>query len=95
MSDNSAIEWTDATWNPVTGCTKVSLGCDHCYAERFTERFRGTKGNYWENGFDLTLRPERLDQPLRWKRPRMIFVNSMSDLFHKDIPFWHTIVSST
>ena len=82
----SAIEWTDATWNPVTGCTKITPGCDHCYAERFAERFRGTPGHPFVNGFDLTLRPERLSQPLSWKRPRMIFVNSMSDLFHKGIP---------
>ena len=86
MAGTTAIEWTDATWNPVTGCTKISPGCDHCYAERFSERFRGTAGHAFENGFDLTLRPERLDQPLRWQSPRMIFVNSMSDLFHKDIP---------
>lgn len=86
MSDNSAIEWTDATWNPVTGCTKVTRGCDNCYAERIAERFRGTPGHPFENGFDLTLRPERLAQPLSWKRPRRVFVNSMSDLFHKDIP---------
>lgn len=86
MGDTTSIEWTDATWNPVTGCTKVSTGCDHCYAERFSERFRGTLGHPFEKGFDLTLRPERLDQPLRWRAPRMIFVNSMSDLFHKEIP---------
>jgi protein gp37 len=86
MADGSSIEWTDATWNPVTGCTKISAGCDNCYAARFSERFRGTPGHPFENGFDLTLRPERLEQPLRWRRPRMIFVNSMSDLFHKDIP---------
>lgn len=86
MSDNSAIEWTDATWNPVTGCTKISRGCDHCYAERFSERFRGVKGHPFEQGFDLRLWPERLEQPLQWKRPRRIFVNSMSDLFHKDVP---------
>ncbi len=86
MADATAIEWTDATWNPVTGCTKISAGCDNCYAERFSERFRGTRGHPFEAGFDLTLRPERLDQPLRWRQPRMIFVNSMSDLFHKEIP---------
>jgi protein gp37 len=86
MADSTGIEWTDATWNPVTGCTKISSGCDHCYAERFSERFRGTRGHPFEKGFDLTLRPERLDQPLRWRLPRMIFVNSMSDLFHKEIP---------
>lgn len=86
MADRSHIEWTDATWNPVTGCTKISAGCDNCYAERFSERFRGVPGHAYENGFDLTLRPKRLDQPLRWKRSRMIFVNSMSDLFHKKVP---------
>ena len=86
MSDRSSIEWTDATWNPVTGCTKVTRGCDNCYAERFAERFRGTPGHPFENGFDLTLRPQRLSQPLSWKRPRRVFVNSMSDLFHKAIP---------
>lgn len=86
MADNSQIEWTDATWNPTTGCTKVSSGCDRCYAERFSERFRGTKGHPFENGFDLTVRPSRLTLPLSWKRPRQVFVNSMSDLFHKDIP---------
>ena len=86
MSDTSKIEWTDATWNPVSGCTKVSPGCDHCYAETFAERWRGTPGHHFENGFDVTLRPERLNQPLRWKRPRRIFVNSMSDLFHESVP---------
>lgn len=86
MATTTTIEWTDATWNPVTGCTKISAGCDNCYAERFSERFRGTPGHPFETGFDLTLRPERIDQPLRWHDPRMIFVNSMSDLFHKEIP---------
>jgi protein gp37 len=86
MGGKSAIEWTDVTWNPVTGCTKITRGCDHCYAERLAERFRGIPGHPFENGFDLTLRPERLSQPLSWKRPRMVFVNSMSDLFHKEIP---------
>ncbi len=86
MAEKSTIEWTDTTWNPVTGCTKVSKGCDHCYAERFSERFRGVRGHPFETGFDLTLRPERLQQPLTWKRSRMVFVNSMSDLFHKKIP---------
>lgn len=86
MSDKTAIEWTDATWNPMTGCTKVSAGCDNCYAETFSERFRGTPGHYFEGGFDIQLRPDKLDQPLRWKRPRRIFVNSMSDLFHNDVP---------
>jgi protein gp37 len=86
MADKSSIEWTDATWNPVTGCTKITAGCDHCYAARFSERFRGVAGHPFETGFDLTLRPSRLAQPLAWRRPRMIFVNSMSDLFHKDVP---------
>ena len=86
MSYKSSIEWTESTWNPVTGCTKVTRGCDNCYAERLAERFRGTSGHPFENGFDLTLRHHRLSQPLSWRRPRMIFVNSMSDLFHKDIP---------
>jgi protein gp37 len=70
----------------VTGCAKISRGCDNCYAERFSERFRGVVGHPFSNGFDLTLRPERLKQPLAWKRPRTIFVNSMSDLFHKEVP---------
>lgn len=86
MAENSSIEWTDATWNPVTGCTKISAGCDNCYAARFSERFRGVPRHPFETGFDLTLRPARLQQPLSWKRPRMIFVNSMSDLFQKEIP---------
>ena len=85
MAERSSIEWTEATWNPVTGCTKVSPGCAHCYAETFAERFRGVQGHPYEQGFDLQLRPERLEQPLTWKRPRMIFVNSMSDLFHEEI----------
>ena len=86
MADGSAIEWTDATWNPVTGCTKITAGCDNCYAARFSERWRGIPGHPFENGFDLTLRLERMGQPLAWKRSRMIFVNSMSDLFHKEVP---------
>ena len=86
MAHKSTIEWTNSTWNPVTGCTKVSTGCDHCYAERLSERFRGVEGHPFESGFDLTLRPKRLDQPAHWRRPQLIFVNSMSDLFHKDIP---------
>ena len=86
MLGATSIEWTDATWNPVTGCTKISPGCDHCYAERLSERFRGTPGHPFETGFDLTLRPERLEAPLAWRAPRMIFVNSMSDLFQKEIP---------
>jgi len=89
MADKSSIEWTDATWNPVTGCTKISAGCDNCYAARFSERFRGVPGHPFESGFDLTLRTERLLKPLEWKKPRMIFVNSMSDLFHKEVPSSH------
>src|SRR6266545_2552306 len=85
MADKSAIEWTDATWNPVSGCTQISPGCDNCYALTFAERFRGVTGNYYEVGFDLTLRPAKLSLPLEWKEPRRIFVNSMSDLFHEDI----------
>lgn len=86
MSSISAIEWTNATWNPVTGCTKISPGCKHCYAETFAERWRGVPGHPFEQGFDLKLWPERLELPLRWKHPKLIFVNSMSDLFHKDVP---------
>jgi protein gp37 len=86
VADRSAIEWTEATWNPVTGCDKVSPGCAHCYAETFAERWRGVPGHAYEQGFDLKLWPARLEQPLRWTRPRMIFVNSMSDLFHEGIP---------
>jgi len=85
MSDNSAIEWTDATWNPVTGCTQISPGCDNCYALRFAERFRGVPNHPYEQGFDLQLWPKRLELPLRWKQPRRIFVNSMSDLFHEAV----------
>ncbi|WGR99634.1 phage Gp37/Gp68 family protein [Bradyrhizobium sp. ISRA443] len=80
------IEWTDATWNPTTGCTKISPGCQNCYAERIAERFRGVPDHPYEHGFDLTLRPERLSQPFGWKSSKMIFVNSMSDLFHKAVP---------
>ena len=86
MAEHTSIEWTQSTWNPVTGCTKLSAGCDHCYAERFAERFRGVAGHPYEQGFDLTLRPNRISQPRSWRRPRLIFVNSMSDLFHEDVP---------
>lgn len=86
MSTTTQIEWTDATWNPVTGCTKLTRGCDLCYAERFSERFRGVPDHPFEQGFDLTLRPTRLEQPLSWRQPRRVFVNSMSDLFHKEVP---------
>ncbi len=86
MADKSNIEWTDATWNPVTGCDRVSPGCAHCYALTFAERFRGVPGHYFEHGFDVQLRPDKLDLPLRWRKPRRIFVNSMSDLFHEAVP---------
>jgi protein gp37 len=104
MSQQSNIEWTDATWNPVRGCTKVSPGCANCYAETFAERFRGAKGHPYEQGFDLRLVPKKLTEPLSWKKPRRIFVNSMSDLFQDGVPvefihrafavmalgYWHT-----
>jgi protein gp37 len=86
MADGSAIEWTDATWNPVRGCTKVSPGCKHCYAETFAERFRGVPDHPFEQGFDLRLVHSALELPLRWRASRRIFVNSMSDLFHNDVP---------
>lgn len=86
MAVTSAIEWTDATWNPVTGCTQLSPGCDHCYALTFAERWRGVEGHHYQQGFDLRLWEERLALPLKWKRPRRIFVNSMSDLFHPRVP---------
>lgn len=85
MALGSAIEWTDATWNPIRGCTKISSGCAHCYAETFAERFRGVPGHPYEQGFDLRLVPEKLAEPLRWAKPSMIFVNSMSDLFHEGV----------
>jgi len=86
VSDRSTIEWTDATWNPVRGCTKISPGCKHCYAETFAERFRGVPDHPYEQGFDLRVVPEKLFEPLSWKASRMVFVNSMSDLFHDDVP---------
>ena len=86
MAVSSDIEWTDATWNPVRGCSKVSPGCKHCYAERFAERFRGVAGHPFEAGFDLTLIPAKLAEPLKWQVPKKIFVNSMSDLFHEGVP---------
>lgn len=86
MAEKSHIEWTDATWNPVTGCTKISPGCKNCYAEKFAERFRGVPGHPYEQGFDLRLWPNRLSVPASWKKPRRVFVNSMSDLFHEDVP---------
>ncbi|MGC9400635.1 MAG: DUF5131 family protein [Anaerolineae bacterium] len=86
MSTHSGIEWTEATWNPVTGCTKVSPGCKYCYAERMSRRLKAMGQPKYAKGFELTVHPECLEQPLAWKKPRMIFVNSMSDLFHKDVP---------
>jgi protein gp37 len=86
MGDHSAIEWTDATWNPVTGCTKVSAGCDHCYAERLALRLQRIGLQRYRNGFAVTLQPAALQMPLHWRKPRRIFVNSMSDLFHGAIP---------
>lgn len=86
MSEHSNIEWTDATWNPVRGCTKISPGCKHCYAETFAERFRGVKGHPYEQGFDLRLAPEKLAEPFLWRSPKLVFVNSMSDLFHEGVP---------
>src|SRR2546425_4288886 len=86
MAERSSIEWTDATWNPVRGCTKVSPGCKYCYAEAFAERFRGVPGHPYAQGFDLRLVPEKLSEPLAWTTPRRVFVNSMSDLFQDEIP---------
>lgn len=86
MAKTSSIEWTDATWNPVTGCVQISPGCDNCYAKTFSERFRGVPGHPFEGGFDLQLRPNRLEQPLKWRKPKTVFVNSMSDLHQKDVP---------
>lgn len=95
MSLLSKIEWTDATWNPVRGCIKISPGCKHCYAERFAERFRGVKGHPFEQGFDPRLVPHKLGEPLRWSEPRMIFVNSMSDLFQSEVPEWFILRVAT
>ncbi len=86
MSTNSAIEWTEATWNPVTGCTKLSAGCKHCYAERMAHRLQAMGQPNYRNGFEVTLHPHMLEHPLAWKKPQMIFVNSMSDLFHEEVP---------
>ena len=86
MAMNSPIEWTDATWNPVTGCDKISPGCKHCYAERMANRLQAARNPNYKNGFELTLQPQMLTRPLEWKKPRNIFVNSMSDLFHDDVP---------
>ena len=95
MADRSRIEWTQATWNPVTGCSKVSPGCAHCYAETFAERWRGVPGHPYEQGFDLRLWPERLEVPLRWQRPRVVFVDSMSDLFTRTSPMSSSLTCST
>src|ERR1044071_4103790 len=86
MGTNSQIEWTDATWNPLTGCTKISPGCKHCYAERMSLRLQAMGQANYANGFTLTLHEQLLELPLRWKKPRFVFVNSMSDLFHKGVP---------
>jgi protein gp37 len=86
MSQKSTIEWTESTWNPVTGCTKISTGCKHCYAERMAGRLQAMNQANYINGFEVTLQPHMLEHPLRWKKPQTIFVNSMSDLFHKDVP---------
>lgn len=86
MSDRTKIEWCSATWNPVRGCTKISPGCKHCYAETFAERFRGVKGHPYEQGFDLRLVPEKLPEPFNWRSPKLVFVNSMSDLFQVGVP---------
>lgn len=86
MSEHSDIEWTDATWNPVRGRTKISPGCKHCYAETFAGRFRGVKGHPYEQGFDLRLVPEKLTEPFSWRSPKLVFVNSMSDLFQEGVP---------
>ena len=86
MGDNTAIEWTDATWNPVTGCTKISPGCKHCYADRLAVRLKAMGNPRYANGFDVTLHADQVELPLRWRRPRRIFVNSMSDLYHEAVP---------
>lgn len=86
MAANSSIEWTQATWNPVTGCSKVSQGCKHCYAERLAKRLQAMGNPRYSHGFDVTLHPDLLDLPLTWRRPKLVFVNSMSDLFHEAIP---------
>jgi protein gp37 len=95
MAEQTSIEWTDATWNPVRGCTKISPGCKHCYAETFAERFRGVKGHPYQQGFDPRLVPEKLAEPLRWRHSKMIFVNSMSDLFHDFVPDDYIVAVTT
>ena len=91
MASCSAIEWTDCTWNPTTGCTKISMGCKNCYAERMAARLKAMGNANYANGFELTLQPHMLEKPLEWKKPQMIFVNSMSDLFHKDVPLQYIL----
>ncbi len=93
MSTVSTIEWTEVTWNPVTGCSKISHGCKHCYAERMAKRLRAMGMRKYRNGFDVTMHPATLDEPLCWKKPKFVFVNSMSDLFHEDVPdeFIHSV----
>ena len=86
MSLNSKIEWTHSTWNPVTGCSKISLGCENCYAERMAKRLKAMENNTYKNGFKVTLHEELLEKPLKWRQPQMVFVNSMGDLFHEDVP---------
>ncbi len=86
MAGQSSIEWTEATWNPVTGCTKISPGCKHCYAERMALRLKAMGQHRYRNGFSVTLQPDAVEEPLRWRKPRVVFVNSMSDLFHRDVP---------
>jgi len=86
MAENSHIEWTDATWNPVTGCSKVSPGCKHCYAERLAGRLQAMGQKNYQKGFEVTLQPQMLGHPLKWRQPRRVFVNSMSDLFHENVP---------
>ena len=86
MAQGSGIEWTESTWNPITGCDKVSPGCKHCYAERMAERLKAMGQANYRNGFELTLQPQMMELPLQWKKPQTIFVNSMSDLFHKEVP---------
>jgi protein gp37 len=86
MSTRSGIEWTESTWNPITGCTKISIGCEHCYAERMAKRLKAMKSPNYQNGFELTLHEDMIGLPLLWKQPQTIFVNSMSDLFHENVP---------
>src|SRR6056297_2114648 len=86
MSTNTGIEWTDQTWNPVTGCSKISPGCQNCYAEKLAKRLQAMGNPRYQNGFEVTLHQDKIDEPLTWRKPRFVFVNSMSDLFHKKVP---------